>query len=79
MNSKDQKNQARKIVSERLRSFFYQMQEKLTASTGELWKRVESEPSEEEKRPAASQITDQITEERPDEARDPEGHQHRDR
>jgi hypothetical protein len=47
VNFKDQKNQARKIVSERLRSFFSQLQEKLAASTGELWKRAENQAERE--------------------------------
>jgi hypothetical protein len=45
VNSNDQKNQARKVVSERLRLFFSQLQEQLASSTDELWKRVESKIS----------------------------------
>jgi hypothetical protein len=45
MNSNDQQNQARKVVSERLRLFFSQLQEQLAASTDELWKCVETQIS----------------------------------
>jgi hypothetical protein len=41
MKPDDQKKQARTIVSQRLRSFFSQLQQQLAASTDTLWKRVE--------------------------------------
>ena len=42
MHTIDKKKQARRIVSNRLRLFFSQLTDPLTASAGELWRRVES-------------------------------------
>ena len=42
MTSSDQKTQARRVVSERLRVFFSQLQQQLAASTDALRRRIEA-------------------------------------
>ena len=42
MTSSDQKTQARKLVSQRLRVFFSQLQQQLAASTDALRRRIEA-------------------------------------
>jgi len=49
MKTIDKRKQARRIVSDRLRLFFSQLKDQLTASAGEPWRRVESKLNENKK------------------------------